>query len=286
MATQSSPAFDLMPPPALAARRPMKRAAVGYGETRFEARAHPASMGAVATPATPTRQDAVEPGFWERFDELARGAVDTGWTRTRELGREALASVRSWRKGAAPTPRATANVALPAVADVELLPLVVDAHIADIRRATDGFVRALVALSASLSEAAAARDANAMAARACMIAHFGDELIDEVAHEPSLRRILEMHSKRAHMTPASLDDVMKLVGTEWLRDADAGTGKLVVRSGDGAWELTVDVAFATFRVRERDTGRFVDVDGAAMITRDAHDAFARTHFRIAGTTTP
>lgn len=293
-------------------RKPIKRVA-SETSTMFEkpeepkqpSRSPSASRSTVEETSGPAKDAPGEPSkLWAHMDELLDATMDITRSlqkktakalekHTKSIGSEVLASVASltgnlgsiagkWKKQSAPSPPMKSAKKREADKDkaADLGPVLVDLHLAEVRAATDAFIRTIADVAVLIDDAETERAVCCAAACDLLTTLFGDELVEEAArHEPTQRATIERMAKRAHMGSASLVDAMKLVGDEWERDVNAGPGRLVVRSAD--FEIAVDVAFATFRVRERQMGQHIDlVTHAPLPLQDFASHFVSTHYRI------
>jgi hypothetical protein len=293
MPANTAHAQQQLPPHPMQLRKPIKRTAA-EASTMFEKPAAPkrAQVAVVET------IEPAGPSFWEHVDGLleslpvkqAAEVIEQHTKALKSVGRDALASVaslaprslRDWRRQAAPPPPAqgtssSKNAKRQAVA--ELGTFLVDLHVEEARASTDAFVRCVVEVARLIDDAETAREIACAGAHEQLVALLGDELVDEAAaHVPTTRHVVDMHGKRARMTRGTLADAMRLVGDDWTRDPNAGAGKLVIHSD--TFTLAVDVAFATFRVRDRATARCVDLNGSLVDEVEADAYFTATHFRI------
>lgn len=301
MPANTAHAPEQLPPHPMQLRKPIKRVAA-ESSTMFEKPAAPkkrtSSSAGSAAPA-PVLEVPAGPSFWEHVDGLleslpvkqAAEAIGAHTKTLKSVGRDALASVaalaprslRDWRKQAAPPPPSTASKAAARAAKreavAELGTFLVDLHVEEVRRVHDAFVHCVIEVAKLIDDAETAREVACVAAHEQLVKLLGDELVDEAAaHVPTTRHVVDMHAKRARMSNGTLADAMRLVGDDWQRDPNSGAGKLVIRSETFA--LVVDVAFATFRLRDRQTGRAVDLAGSLVEEVEADAYFTATHFRI------
>lgn len=299
MPANTAHAQQQLPPPPMQLRKPIKRAAA-EASTMFEKPAAP-SKRASAPESAPVEVPA-GPSFWEHVDGLLESLpmkqaaevigqqLGQSTKALKSVGRDALASVaslaprslRDWRKQSAPPPppaKTASSSSTKREAVAELGTFVVDLHVEEARCAADALVRCVIEVARLIDDADTAREIACLAAHGQLVALLGDELVDEAAtHLPTTRHVVDMHGKRARMTRGTLADAMRLVGAAWERVPNAGAGKLVIQSE--TFTLAVDVAFATFRVRDRATARSVDLTGSLVDEVEADAYFTGTHFRI------
>lgn len=303
-------AQEQLPPHPMALRKPIKRAA-SETSTMFEKPAtRPSSAARAASTSTSTSSDAIEkgPSFWEHVDglleslpvkqaaEAAGAALGQSTKALKNVGRDALASVaalapramRDWRKQAAPPPptKTTTKSANAAQKErreavAELGTFIVDLHVEETRAAATAFAKCICDVARLIDDAETAREVSSTRAFEELAAVLGEQSVSEAAaYVPTTRHVVDMFVKRARMTPASFAQAMALVGKDWTSapSANAGAGKILIESETFA--LVIDVAFSTFRLRDRASGRAVDINGSLVDEVEADAYFTATHFRI------
>jgi hypothetical protein len=122
--------------------------------------------------------------------------------------------------------------------------------------------------------------------RAKITETFGKELVDEASVKgPNPKRVQDMMAKRPDMTPASLDDGMKLLGENPTFKTNPDTGKVIAYSKDGKFELTADANFGYYRIKNMQTNQYVGLDGKVVKAPPGQKMTPQlqnqlTHFRI------